>query len=271
MIVYRDGRYQPQAATATETADGVFTTLRLYQGRAPDLAAHHARLADHAAQADLGAPPPVADLQQIIGDLVDRNGLDRSDHRLRIALTRGLARPVLAVEPGRLPTELSLWQRMGIGVITLAADCRRRVTPHLKTFAGLTPPRATRAAADAGCPEALILGEKQQLLEGIYSNVFLVSDGVLLTPPDSEPLLAGRTRQLILALAPAAGLKARTQHLDPTDLQRTAEIFLVNAVREVVPVITVNDRPVGDGRPGPVTRTCQTLYRGHLEALEPGR
>jgi len=268
LIVYQQEKFRQAVDSAPLPAKGVFTTLRLYQGQPVDLAAHHQRLADHARAVGLGPAPSAEHLLGIIGELVALNDLSGTDSRLRLSLgpaARGQAD--LALVPGPLPTDLDRWQQDGVPVICLGAACRRTHQPHLKTFEGLTPAKALESATTRCCPEALILDDKQHLLEGLFSNVFLVSNGRPSTPPASAPILAGRTRQLILELAETEELGATEGQLGPTDLQRASEIFLVNCVREVVPVISVDGTPVGTGRPGPVTRLCQDLYRRHIRAL----
>ena len=254
MIVFLDGQFLDETKAAISSGDGgylfgdgVFTTLRLYQGQPLDLAAHHQRLTDHAQHLDLTLETSLPALTSVCRELVQRNGRSDTDSRLRITLSRGRSgAPTLLMALGPLPADLPRWLSGGIPVLTLGAPYRRGNYPHLKTLNALPQIRALQKAAAADCPEAIILGEEGQLLEGIFSNVFLVTPDGLATPGADEPILAGRTRQLICRLATMSGLDCREDRLDGRDLARATEVFLVNSVREVVPVISVVGTPVGD-------------------------
>lgn len=101
------------------------------------------------------------------------------------------------------------------------------------------------------------------------SNLFLVRDGGLITPASDGEFLAGRTRERILKLAAQADLPARQRQLDVTDLATAAEVFVASSVREVLPVIRIDDKVVGNGRPGPLTRRLQRAYGAAVRGLPP--
>jgi D-alanine transaminase len=120
---------------------------------------------------------------------------------------------------------------------------------------------AAQAAKEAGCPEALLYLPDGTLTEGTHTSFFGVLDGTLLTAPNSNAILPGITRGLVLKLAARAKVPQREQMLKRSDLERVSELFLTGTTSEVMPVVKVDGRPIADGKPGPVTRRLQVAYR----------
>jgi D-alanine transaminase len=120
---------------------------------------------------------------------------------------------------------------------------------------------AMQAAKEAGCLEALLYLPDGTLTEGTHTSFFGVLDGSVLTAPNSNAILPGITRSLVLRLAARAGIPVREQVLRRDELARVSELFLTGTTSEVLPVVRVDGRPVGDGKPGPVARRLQEVYR----------
>ena len=290
MIVYLDGQYRDGRTASISVwdggflyGDGVYTTLRLYRGRPLDLDAHHHRLLQHAAALDLRVPVGRDRLAGIIAELAARNGYTDRDGRIRITVTRGAdpARPLpldrlediaptLLVTLGPLPPELASWQQDGIAALCLPEGFARGNLPELKTLNGVTTVLAQRRAAAAGCVEAILTGPGRRLLEGAVSNLFLVRGGVVSTPAaDEGAFLAGRTRERIIAICGKLERPVREEVLTCADLAAADEAFVASSVREILPVVRIDDRPVGPGQPGPVTRSVQAAYRKAIAAADP--
>jgi len=284
-VVYLAGEYTaaesasiPMLSGAFLYGEGVFTTLRLYRGQPWDLDGHLARLRDNARHLDLICPPDLDELAAILDELVERNGLAASDSRARITVCRGghpdrlmlldnlASVPVLlGVFLFPLPSELSAWQERGIAVVSLEAGTDRGALAALKSICYLPSVLALRRAAAAGCQEALLVDTSGQVLEGATSNVFTVrADGSLTTPPAAGGLLAGRTRARVIALARARGLEVVESSQVSADLARSPEVFMTGSVKEIVPVVSVDGKIVGNGTPGPVTRRLQIAYRQNV-------
>lgn len=119
---------------------------------------------------------------------------------------------------------------------------------------------AMQAAVEAGCIEALLYLPDGTMTEGTHTSFFGVLDGSLLTSPNGGTILPGITRGLTLRLAKRAGIAVREHVLMRADLERVTELFLTGTTPEVLPIVRVDGRPVGDGRPGPVTRRLQDAY-----------
>lgn len=281
MLVYLNGEYLPAGQARVSIwdggflyGDGVYTSLRLYAGRPLDLAAHLERLRRHAAALELPVPLPDAEFAAVIARLAEANGLTTDDGRLRITVSRGgdpddplpvrdLARlqPTVLLTLAPVPAAFAAWARDGIAVCLLEPGSARGNLPHLKTLNGLPALLAQRQAAARGCREAVLVGDDGRLLEGSVSNLFLCRADRLATPAGDDGLLAGRTRERVLALAAGLDLACERRRLLPADLLGADEAFTASSVREILPVVAVDGRPVGDGRPGPLTRRLQAAYR----------
>jgi len=116
-------------------------------------------------------------------------------------------------------------------------------------------------AGKSGADEALCLNEKGLLAEASMSNVFLVNGGTLLTPKEENGILPGITREAVLELAPQLSITAFRQDISLEEVFQAQEVFLTNSLMEIMPLTEVNDKPVGSGRPGSVTRRLMKAYR----------
>lgn len=281
MLVYLNGEYLPADQARVSAwdggflyGDGVYTTLRLYGGRPLDLPAHLERLRRHAAALELPVPPTDAEFAAVIAHLAAANGLAATDGRLRITVSRGgdpddplpvrdldRLRPTVLLTLAPVPAAFAAWARDGIAACLLEPGSARGNLPHLKTLNGLPALLAQRQAAARGCQEAILVSEDGRLLEGSVSNLFLAKDGRLSTPAGADGLLAGRTRERVLALAAGLGVACERCSLLPADLLGADEAFTASSVREILPVVAVDGAAIGDRQPGPLTRRLQAAYR----------
>ena len=254
--------------------DGLYETLRLYAGRPADLDGHLGRLTRELELLGYAWRPEAAAIRALLGELATRNGLAGQDARARLTVSRGgspddplplagfdaLPETISAwVTP--IAPEVAAWQRDGIAACVMKSPFARGNFPQLKTLNYLPALMALRFAHAEGCQEALLVDRQGKLLEGTCSNLFVVRDGQLLTPPSRLGLLAGRTRARVLGLAAAAGLRPLESALERRDLLTAPEAFLSGSVKEIVPLVRVDGQPVGEGLPGPVTRDLQKRYR----------
>ncbi len=286
MIVYLNGKYIDADRAVVSVwdggflyGDGVYTTLRLYAGEPLDLSAHFQRLAKHAAILDLPLVKTEVEFREIARHLASENDLTGTDGRMRITITRGggpdtplplshleTIEPTVLVTLTGIGDEHDRWRKEGISVITLDASFARGNFPELKTLNSLATIRALRLATAAGCQEAILTDPAGSLLEGAISNLFLVSSGNLLTPVCTGGFLPGRTRERILDIAAGEGITVREKQLDRRHLEAACEVFLASSVREVLPVVSIDGRPVADGTPGEMTVRIQDRYRRDILA-----
>jgi branched-chain amino acid aminotransferase len=120
---------------------------------------------------------------------------------------------------------------------------------------------AVHEVKQRGCQEAILVGPLGDVIEGATSNVFVIRGGKLFTPPVEAGILAGITRQTVLELAVVRGLECHETSMHPADLYRADEVFITSSVREIMPVVGVDDVQVADGKPGRLTRELLAAYR----------
>jgi branched-chain amino acid aminotransferase len=189
-------------------------------------------------------------------------------------LTRGAGPlgldPSLAQEPLRVilleplvPLPASMY-RDGVSVVTVRTERAADAAHGAKVGNYLASLLALRAAKEAGAHEALVIGSDGTVVEGTTSNVFAVQGGALLTPPEEAGILPGITRAHLLHAAADIGVPVRFERLTQGELAASAEVFLSSSIREVLPVIRVDSMPVGDGRPGPITRALHAAFRRRI-------
>jgi branched-subunit amino acid aminotransferase/4-amino-4-deoxychorismate lyase len=253
--------------------DGAYDTWRTYGGEPFAVAAHLRRLA--AAARALGLPPPEAAAVWVARSrlLVRRCGL--RDAAVRLTITRGAAgetllptragRPTRLLTVRRLPADLDRRQARGVSAVLLPFG-RSAGAPWaaLKLVGNPSAVVGRRLAARRGAEEGLYVAANGLVTEGTSTNVFAVTRRGLVTPPADGALLPGVTRDLVLRLARAAGIPVREAPLRAAALARAAELFVTAATVEILPVVRLDGRPIGDARPGPVTRRLQALYAVHV-------
>ncbi|MFM7270815.1 MAG: aminotransferase class IV [Actinomycetes bacterium] len=244
------------------TGDGVFETLRVYGGVPFAWTRHLARLERSAGA--LGLRPPTGEVLRAAADaVIAANG--RGECRLRITVTGGVA--PLGSERGEVPPtvvvatgELRAWPTTADVVVVPWCRNERGATAGLKTTSYAENVRALAVAHDRGADEAIFPNTRDELCEGTGSNVFLVLDGELTTPPLDGGCLAGVTRDLVLGLADRTGIVCM-ERAEPIDaLARAEEAFLTSSTREVHPIARVDGAALPLA-PGPITARLQTAWR----------
>jgi branched-chain amino acid aminotransferase len=247
--------------------DSVFETIRTYGGEPFALAEHLARLDGSAAKIGIASPIAAADLALEVRRAVRAARNDES--YVRVTITRGtgplgldpaLARDplrVILVEPlGPLPAAL---YRDGVRAITTRLDRPADAAPGAKITNYLASLLAVQSAKAQGAHEALLLDARGDVIEGATSNVFVVHEGALVTPPEDAGILAGITRAQVLDLAGELAIPVRFATFAPSFTGQ--EAFLTSSLRELLPLVQIDAHAVGDARPGPVTRAIHAAFR----------
>jgi branched-chain amino acid aminotransferase len=255
--------------------DAVYETLRTYHGRPFELPRHLARLRSSAARLGFGIPQDDGELGRQLDTLLDRAG--NSESYIRMIVSRGVgdisyhfervAGPtvVLVVKPFDPFPEAAYRDGIEVALVDIRRNHPSALDPAIKSCNLLNNILAVRQAQSRGAEEALLLNERGELAEGSSTNVFVVKDGALLTPPLAAGILAGITREVLFGLVKGLGIALREQPI-PVDLLRTAdEAFVTSSTREAMPIRAVDGRPVGDGRPGPVTRKVMAAFWAYAD------
>lgn len=269
---YLNGVFSPLAETRVSVldrgfifGDGVYEVIPVFGGRLFRLAEHLGRLAASLEAVRIPRPLSEDEWAAVLQSLVGRNG--GGDQSVYLQVTRGVARRDHVLPGPVTPTVFAMSTPMtpppepGPVSAISCEDIRWRYC-HIKAI-GLLPNVLLRMqAADAGAYEAILIRDGR-VTEGAASNVFAVEDGVVSTPPKGPELLPGITRDLIVELLQGAGLSCEEQPISAGQLAAADEIWLTSSVRELVPVTTLDGRPVGTGRPGPLWRRALDLYQSY--------
>jgi branched-chain amino acid aminotransferase len=244
--------------------DGVFEGIRSYGGKVFRLQQHLDRLWDSAKAIWLSIPMTKEAMGKAIEDTLKANGIQ--DGYIRVVVTRGSG--TLGLDPNRCsdPQVIIITDRIalypeelyqkGLEIITVSTlrNHPAAVSPRIKSLNYLNNILAKIEGLQAGCIEALMLNHKGEVAECTGDNIFLVRNGRLLTPPNDAGILEGITRDAVIELARGGGIEVREIPLTKHDVYIADECFLTGTAAEVVPVVKVDSRIIGDGTPGPVTR-----------------
>ncbi len=249
--------------------DGLFETMRAYSGQAFRLPAHLERLTASADRIHLALPTTDEELQTAVQKTLKESAL--ASAYVRLTVTRGVGGSpsqlnastpsvIIWVRPlSNYPAEL--YQK---GMSAVLAEARRNehsLLSNLKTLNYLDNLLARAAAQRAGADEAILLNTSGQLAEAAASNLFIVADGRVLTPPIEAGILPGITRACVLELCAAEGIRFTEAHLDVGQLSAAEEAFLTNSLMEVMPLTSFAGEPIGSGQPGEITKQLQQAYR----------
>jgi branched-chain amino acid aminotransferase len=251
--------------------DSVFETIRTYGGKPFALADHMTRLARSAERVFIALPVGV----DTIAAEVERGVrlAQNPESYIRVMVTRGTGPmgldPDLAEHPNRFvfveplvspPREA--YER-GIEVITVrtARTTDATAAAGAKVANYLMSLLAIREAKLAGAAEALVVDGRGCVLEGATSNVFLVKGETLATAPEESGILAGITRARVLEAAARLGLPVALRDIHDTEIFQADELFVCSSIRELLPVVRVDAKAIGAGRPGPVTRRIHEEFR----------
>ena len=249
--------------------DSVFETVRTYGGEPFALAEHMARLERSAARVGIAMPLPAADFGMELRVAV--RAARNPESYARAMISRGSGPlgldPALALAPLRVilveplvPLPGALY-RDGIAVVTVRTERAGDAAQGAKVGNYLASLLALKDAKARGAQEALIVDASGCVVEGTTSNVFVVRGGELCTPPEQSNLLPGITRAHLIEVAAELGRPLHLAPLTLADLASADEVFISSSLREVLPVVRVDDRPVAGGRPGPVTRALHAAFR----------
>jgi len=251
--------------------DGCFEGIRSYGGRIMKLESHLDRLYTSAERIRLAPPYSREEIARAIRETLADNAL--SDAYIRLVFTRGVG--TLGLNPFKCPKagafiitdSIELYPKelydKGMGVMIAT---RRRVPidcldPSIKSLNYLNNILAKIEAMDAGVLEAIMLNQHGDVAEGTGDNIFLVQDGDLITPPPEAGILHGITRAFAIEeLAPSIGRRVYERRVQVNEVFTADEVFLTGTAAEIIGVTRVDEREIGDGRPGPITRAMMEAF-----------
>jgi len=265
--VYIDGKYYPKKEAKISVfdhgflyGDGVFEGIRAYEGCVFKLNEHINRLYESAKSIELIIPLSKAEFKNAIIETLNRNKL--KDAYIRVVVSRGIG--TLGLNPTLCPKAsiiiiadylAPLFEGKNATAI-IAFTSRNSVTainPMIKSLNYLNNILARIEANKAGVNEALMLNQNGTVCEGTGDNIFIVKAGVIITPPPSAAILLGITRQVVIDLAEKEGIKVIERSITVHELYNADESFFTGTAAEIAPLVNVDGKLIGTGKPGPVT------------------
>lgn len=276
--IYINGKFYPESRAKVSVfdhgylyGDGVFETLRADGGRVFKLDEHLNRLFNSAQTIKLKIPLTKEEIKEAVKETLKKNRLKSA--YIRVSLSRGRGElglspkgcsspnlVIIAKKPKGYPPEL--YQR-GVEVIT--ASTRRSSPPML--FPGIKCTNflwgilAKIEAEQRGAFEAILLNSQGEVTEGTVSNIFIVKESILITPPTYAGILEGITRNCVIELAKKMGIGVKEETITSYDLYTADESFLTNTSLGIMPVVKVDGRVISKGKPGKITQRLRCKFQ----------
>jgi len=273
-ISYINGQYLPHEEIKISPddrgflfADGIYEVVRWYGGYFFDIESHVTRLKRSLRETEIKWDD-ADDFSRIATELIHKNDLGDCCATVYIQVTRGAAKrnhsypspavaPTVYITASRLSTDTLIWEN-GIGT-SLIPDIRWSRC-DIKSIALLPNILSFQQSLDEGNMESIFVRDGF-ITEASHSNVFFVKDEIVYTHPESNFILSGITRKNIIRLASENGVQLIEEAIAADMLPYMHEAFLANTSGEIIPVIRIANRPVGDGSPGPITKKLQNIFR----------
>ena len=271
MLVYIDGEYFPQEEAKISVfdhgllyGDGVFEGIRSYKGRVFKLDEHLQRLYDSAKAIMLEIPISIEAMEEAVLETLRRNQLH--DAYIRLVVTRGVGD--LGLDPDKCPVptifiiadKITLYPpnfyEDGLEIVTVSIrrNYAEAISPRIKSLNYLNNILAKIEGKQAGVEEVLMLNAEGYVVECSGDNIFFLKDNVIVTPPTHLGILEGVTRNTVIDLARELGITLEEKVFTRHDLYTAEECFLTGTAAEVIPVVKIDQRIVGNGYPGTVTQ-----------------
>ncbi|MEK6634990.1 MAG: branched-chain-amino-acid transaminase [Planctomycetota bacterium] len=276
--IYINGQILPQEDAKISVfdhgllyGDGVFEGIRAYNGKIFTLEEHLDRLYDSATAISLKIPMTKAELADAIKNTMEANNM--KDSYIRLVVTRGVGK--LGLDPNKCATPqiiiitdtIELYSKAlyekGLDVVTVTTIRNHfsALDPKIKSLNYLNNILAKIESIQAGAGEALMLNKDGYVAECAGDNIFIYKNKTLLTPPTSAGILVGITRNVVMKLAADMEIKVKEELITRYDLYIAEECFLTGTAAEIIPVVKIDGRTIGTGKPGKITSDLLKRYR----------
>ena len=283
MLVYLDGHFVEKEQALISVfdhgflyGDGIYETMRAYEGRLFLLKKHLARLKHSADAISMRLPLPLEKIGEALNESLIVNKLQ--DAYVRLHISRGPGDigldPVLCAAPTTVIIAKpfhdypSVYYEQGVKVAMVKTRRNHPLAldPSIKGTNFLNNILAKIESLKAGAYEGIMLNWRGHVAEGTISNIFMMKRGVLYTPNIDTGILEGVTRDFVLRLAKRKRVPVKETAILPRSLLAADECFITNTTMEIMPVTTIDRKSVGDGRPGPITALLHQSYRKEVHA-----
>jgi len=273
-IVYLNGQYLPIEEAKISVldrgftfGDGIYEVIPVYNGHIFRLKEHIERLNNSLNEVFIDKPHEMDQWEKILRELIEKNSeKDPSeDQSLYIQVTRGISERDLAIDIATEQTVFAMIKPLlkkdrSAGISAVIEEDIRWKYCHIKAITLLPSVVLRHKAKQSGATEALLIREGY-VTEGAASNVFIVKNGIVKTPIKDGGLLPGITRDLVVELLSESGIPCEEVVIKETELKQADEIWITSSTWEIVPVIELDGKPVGTGRPGEVWQQAFRIYQ----------
>ncbi len=273
-IVYLNGQYLPIEDAKISVldrgftfGDGVYEVIPVYKGHIFRMREHLERLNNSLDEVYIDRPYALEQWQGILRELIEKNSIKNTgnDLSLYMQVTRGISERDHAIDIATKQTVFAMCRPLpeydrcaGISAI-IEEDIRWKYC-HIKAITLLPSVMLRHKARDAGATEAILVKDGY-ITEGAASNVFIVKNGIVKTPPKDGSLLPGITRDLVVELLTESGIPCEELAIKEIELKQADEIWITSSTWEIVPVTRLDNNPVGTGRPGEVWQQASEIYQ----------
>ena len=279
-VVYLNGEFMPLAEAKIPVldrgfifGDGIYEVIPVYAKRLFRLDEHLDRLDNSLGATRIPNPYPESEWKKILSQIVMES--ETEDQSIYLQITRGVAKRDHAFPEKIVPTVFMMSNPLIVtseemfnqGVAAITLDDIRWQYCNIKAITLLPNILLRQTAIDEGAQEAILI-RGDEVTEGSASNIFIVIDGIIKTPPKSGRLLPGVTRDLIVELAKNNGLKWVEANLSRTELEAADEIWLTSSTKEIMPIVKLNNDVVGNGKPGSITRQMYQIFQTYKAELK---
>ncbi len=255
--------------------DGVYEVIPVYGKRPFRLTQHLARLDRSCNSIRLQNPHSGEEWTKIIGQLIEQSNSD--DQSIYLQITRGVAARDHAFPVKVSPTSFAFSKPLKYadnkeqenGVSAITTEDIRWLRCDIKSVALLANVILRQDAIESGAAEAILLRD-ESLTEGAASNIFIVKNDCIITPPKSELILPGITRDLIVELAQANDICMEERNVTVRELMTADEVWMSSSTKEILPIVTVNDTVIGNGKPGPMHKRLYDIYQAYKVRFRKG-
>ena len=284
-LVYLNGAFVPSEQAQVSAfdrgfvfADGVYEVIPAYGGRPFRLPQHLARLDNSLAGIRLTNPLSAKEWQKIFARLVEANGPGNVDQSVYLQVTRGPAPRDHAFPAKPQPSVFAYAQvlkypepaQLANGVAAITVPDIRWQRCDIKANALLPNVLMRQQATEQGAVEAILIRDGL-MTEGSASNIFVVVNNTLVTPPKGPFILPGVTRDLVLELAHAHRIACVERPVTEAELRSASEVMLSSSIKELLPITRLDGKPVGSGKPGALHARLHALYQDYIRDFRAGK
>jgi len=281
-IVYLNDKYIPLDEARISVldrgflfADGVYEVIPIYYGKPFYKQQHLGRLQKSLQGIYMQLPFSQQQWYEIFDNLIKKNKATQGNYHIYLQVTRGVAssrghtfpdsiKPTVFIAVNK-STKVLPYQELCHGKTVITAPDIRWSDCYIKSISLLPNVLLSQQAKSAGCEEAILIRDGYAL-EGASSNLFMVKNNTLITPPLSPYILGGITRDIVIELARKNEILCEEQQIPESELINADEIWITSSTREIYPIVKLNNKPVGNGKVGPVWEKMIKLYRDNTSS-----